>query len=443
MPVHPLEGELTVQGPLPVEGALPPELEGMLLRAGPGPGPSPPVGAHHGPPGDGMVHAVELAGGRAVAYRCRWVRTMRLAARLGAPLPRGPLESLGGTGSANVLVHAGRILAVEGSGLPRRLDGGLGSVGVEDFDGMLATPVSSHPKADPDTGGLALFGVDPLGPPYLRYHELDAGGDLVHATAVPSARPVVMHDFAATATRVAFFDMPLLLDLELGAAHADWRPSEGARVGVLERGSVGDLVRWCPAEPGLVSHVVNAYDDGAVIVADLCRSDPAPDTGDRAPEAVTARARHLERWRIDPRRGRVETEVLDDRPVDLPRVDPARVGRPYRVAYCAVTAGPSGPGGAAEPGALVRYDLVRREGLRHSFGPGTVAGEPIVVPASPGAAEEEGWVLSIVEDRGRGGSNLTVLDASAFAGRPLAVIGLPGPVRGDFHGSWVPAAAYR
>ena len=57
---------------LEVQGAIPPELRGLYLRNGPNPrsGESP-----HWFFGDGMVHGVALADGKAKWYRNRWVRT--------------------------------------------------------------------------------------------------------------------------------------------------------------------------------------------------------------------------------------------------------------------------------------------------------------------------------------------------------------------------------
>src|SRR4051794_30999489 len=59
---------------LPVTGAIPPELDGLYVRNGANPksGFSP-----HWFFGDGMVHGVRLAGGKAQWYRNRFVRTTR------------------------------------------------------------------------------------------------------------------------------------------------------------------------------------------------------------------------------------------------------------------------------------------------------------------------------------------------------------------------------
>jgi carotenoid cleavage dioxygenase len=62
------------------------------------------------------------------------------------------------------------------------------------------------------------------------------------------------------------------------------------------------------------------------------------------------------------------------------------------------------------------------------------------VPESPDAPESEGWVLSVVYDAARDASDVAVLDATDFAGPPVALVHLPRRVPYGFHGSWVPGA---
>ena len=62
------------------------------------------------------------------------------------------------------------------------------------------------------------------------------------------------------------------------------------------------------------------------------------------------------------------------------------------------------------------------------------------------ARRDEGWLLTMVYDATRAGSDLYVLDASAFGRRgPQAVIHLPRSVALPFrsHGTWVGADRYR
>ncbi len=69
-----------------------------------------------------------------------------------------------------------------------------------------------------------------------------------------------------------------------------------------------------------------------------------------------------------------------------------------------------------------------REGRRVS--------EPIFVRSVEGHSDEEGWLLTVVDDPDRGASDLYVLDASSFGRRsPEAVIHLPERLPFRSHGN--------
>jgi carotenoid cleavage dioxygenase-like enzyme len=438
----PVLDERTVEVPLPIEGALPPVLEGMLVRNGPNPAAVPDPDRYHWFAGDGMVHAVEIRDGQAVSYRNRWVRTRQLSAEVGTPPPRGPDEPIDGPANTHVIWHGGRLLALVESGFPHRLSVGLETLAVEDFDGSLASPMTAHPHVDPETGAMACFGYDVFGPPFLRYHEIDAGGTLVHSTEIEIPRATMQHDFGVTATRVVFMDFPVVFELDMVAAGAAipfrWEPEAGARLGVLDRGGDGTAVRWVSIDPCYVFHVMNAFDDGPAVVLDVCRYDRTFDTDEG--EAIGSALPVLERWRVDPYAGSLERSLIDDRAAEFPRVDDALVGRPYRYGYCVETGRKDG---ADTFDALLRYDLARDEALRFDPGPGMAPGEPIFVRDPDGRADDEGYVLCVVYDASRDASDVVVLDASSFGGKPEAVVHLPSRVPFGFHGSWIPAARYR
>ncbi len=64
----PVDVELTAHD-LPIEGTIPSQLDGILLRDGPNliaPGPG-----HHWFLGDGMVHGITIQNGAAISYRNR------------------------------------------------------------------------------------------------------------------------------------------------------------------------------------------------------------------------------------------------------------------------------------------------------------------------------------------------------------------------------------
>ena len=426
---------------LEVTGAIPPDLNGRLLRNGPNPAAVPTDEAdYHWFGGDGMVHAISLADGRATGYRNRWVRTRALASMLGTAPPNGPSEPIDGPANTHVVRHGGTTLALVESGFPHALSDDLGRARVHDFDGGLASPMTAHPKVDPDTGELVFFGSDVFGPPFLRYHVADATGVLVRTEEITVPRATMAHDFGVTATRVVFLDLPVVFDLGLASLGRPlpyrWMPDAGARLGVMPRSGSNHDVRWISIDPVYVFHVLNAFDDGDVVVMDVLRYDRAFDTAPGQP--IASGLAVLARWTIDPVANRVTEQRLDDVPVEFPRIADAVAGRPHRYGYC------SRLGGRAEDPAfegLVKYDLVRDESTRFDPGEHRSPGEAVFVRAADGRGEDEGWVLSIVFDAVRGASDLVILDATSFAGPPVATVHLPARVPSGFHGSWVPAGS--
>jgi carotenoid cleavage oxygenase len=435
----PVLEERTDDHDLEVTGVVPPDLEGRLLRNGPNPVSVPADPAdYHWFTGDGMLHAITLGGGRATGYRNRWVRTRQLAGAVGTPRPKGPTEPLDGPANTHVIRHAGTTLALVESGFPHAVSPELDRARVHDFDGALSSPMTAHPKLDPDTGELVFFGVDLFGPPFLRYHVVDATGVLTATEDIEIPRATMIHDFGVTATRAVFLDQPVVFDLALASAGRSlpfrWAPEAGSRVGVLPRGGRGSDVTWVSMDPSYVFHVVNAFDDGDRTVLDVVRYDSVFDT---APGEVLSRSLpSLHRWTVDPGANRVIEERLDDLAVEFPRIDPAVAGLPHRYAY-AVREG-SDPDQPSYEG-LVKYDLVRDEAVRYDPGPGRSPGEPVFVRAAHRAAEDEGWILSVVHDAARDASDLVILDATSFGGPPVATVHLPARVPFGFHGSWVPS----
>jgi carotenoid cleavage dioxygenase-like enzyme len=423
---------------LPVTGVVPPDLDGRLLRNGPNPAVIPADEAdYHWFSGDGMIHAISLAGGKATGYRNRWVRTRALAAKLETTPPKGPTEPIDGPANTHVIRHGGTTLALVESGFPHALSPDLDRARVYDFDGALASPMTAHPKVDPATGELIFFGSDVFGPPFLRYHLADATGVLVRTEEIDMPRATMIHDFGVTSTRVVFLDLPVVFDLELAGIGRSlpyrWMPDVGARVGVMPRTGGNADIRWIGIDPVYVFHVLNCFDDGDRVVMDVIRYDRAFDT---APgEAIASGLPVLARWTIDLASNRVSEQRLDDTAVEFPRIDDEVAGQPHRYGYC-TRLGES----ADQPTqlGLVKYDLVRDESTRFEPGEHLSPGEPVFVRAADGRGEDEGWVLTVVYDATRDASDLVILDATSFAGPPVATVHLPARVPFGFHGSWVP-----
>jgi carotenoid cleavage dioxygenase len=425
----PVEGEITAFD-LPVEGAIPPELAGLYLRNGPNPKSG---WSAHWFLGDGMLHGVRLEQGRASWYRNRWVRTRTLTEGRSFVAEDGTVDRSVGVANTAVAAHAGRIFALVESSFPTEVTGELETVGPYDFRGRLTTAMTAHPKLCPRTEELHFFGYA-FAPPYLTYHRADAAGNLVQSEVIEVAGPTMIHDFAITRDRVVFMDLPVVFDPALLVEERfpyRWSDDYAARVGIMPRGGCSADVRWFEVEPCYVFHAMNARDDGDAVVVDVARYrelwrkdsegfDPA----------------RLHRWRLDLATGRTSEQALDDRAIEFPRVDDRRVGLANRFGWAV-----AGPTSVVDPSALVKYDLERGKAEAHEFGPGFAPGEGVFVPASSRAGEDEGFVLAYVYDASRDGSELVILDASAFGAPPLARIRLPRRVPFGFHGAWVPDPA--
>jgi carotenoid cleavage dioxygenase len=437
---------------LEVIGAIPRDLNGTLYRNGPNPAYEP-RGRYHWFDGDGMIHAVTLRDGRA-AYRNRWVLSDGLKEErvAGAALYPGLLEISPSeaprfkvTANTNIVFHAGKLLAlVESSPPTQMVPDTLATIGLYDFGGRLNGPMTAHPKIDPETGEMLFFGYSPF-PPYLQYHVADRSGLLVRSELIDVAWPSMIHDFAITAEHVIFILCPLVFSFENLAATGklfSWEPERGTRIGIMPRSGDDADVRWYETDPSYVFHPMNAYADGETVVLDVSRysslrfMDPAArDT----PSAGDGDAARLHRWRIDLRPGGgIASSPLDDTSGEFPRVDERRVGRRHRFGYLAAT-GPGDPAGLPVWSAIKKYDLASGSSVQRSFGAGNGVGEPLFVPRHSTAAEDDGYVLALVYDQARNGSDLYILDARDIGAEPIAQVRIPNRVPYGFHGNWVPA----
>ncbi len=435
---------------LEVEGTLPRELNGTFYRNGPNPA-FEPRSAYHWFDGDGMIHAITLREGRA-AYRNRWVASAGLAEERAAGratfdglLAIKPTEAprFKNTGNTNIVWHGGKLLALMEGALPTSLRAcTLETLGEWDFGGRLGTPMTAHPKMDPETGEMLFFGYSPF-PPYLTYHVADRSGALVRSEPIDLAWPSMIHDFAVTATHVIFILCPLVFSLENVRERGgvfSWEPERGTRLGVMPRTGGSADVRWFETEPAYVFHPLNAYDEDGRIVLDVARYerlDFMTPKAARDPGWGGDTSAKMHRWTIDLAGRGVRSTPLDDVSCEFPRADERRLGRKHRFGYAAVEPAPSG--GIPVWRAIRRYDLARGTSVTRDFGRGCGAGEPLFVPRSADAAEADGWVLVLVYDAARNASALHVLDAQDIAGEPVATVRLPHRVPYGFHGNWVPA----
>ncbi|MGJ4917662.1 carotenoid oxygenase family protein [Bradyrhizobium oligotrophicum] len=440
---------------LAITGELPRELNGTLYRNGPNPQFSSP--GSHWFVGDGMLHAFHLENGRA-SYRNRWIRTPKFEAErkagralfggFGRRLPDAPADVTdGGVANTNVIAHAGRLLALEEAHLPTEIEPGtLATRGYHDFGGRLRGAFTAHPKTDPVTGELLFFGYNAAGPltPALSYGTVDAAGRLTRLDRFEAPYASMVHDFIVTANHVLFPILPLTGSIERamsGRPPYAWEPDKGAYVGVMKRsGDIKDIV-WFRGDACYVFHIMNAWEDGNRIVADVMQFEEAPlfPHPDGRPTDPAKSVARLCRWSFDlaGNTDRFTQSYLDDLTGEFPRIDDRRAGLTSRHGWYAC-ANPDGPLFGALSG-LAHVDGAGTRQATHLLPAGDTLSEPVFVPRSRDAAEGDGWLLTVVWRAGSNTSDLAVFNATDIGNGPVALVHLGHRVPDGFHGNWVGA----
>ncbi|MEM7323872.1 MAG: carotenoid oxygenase family protein [Actinomycetota bacterium] len=433
----PVTEELTAYD-LPVIGEIPVELEGRLLRNGPNPIGETDVHNHHWFLGDGMVHGVRLRGGKAEWYRNRFVGSQRTTELLGQTAPK-PLT--GNTGpNTNVIGHAGKTFAIVEAGTkPVELTYELETVGTNGFGDSLLNGYTAHPKYDPLTGEMHAMCYAPqsLGG-MVEYIVVGPDGTMTKTVQVATPGMPMMHDMGLTQTYAVILDLPVAVDIELALNGSPfpmrWFDEYDARIGLLPRTATsGDEVIWCEIEPCYAFHPLNSYDlaDGRVVV-DICRYDRLFDLDRNGPFRDSPP--QLERWTVDPVARRVKREVIDERFQEFPRVAGSVLNVKHQYGY---TSSVGLEPGDWSFGDTIKYDFDGGTSEAFDHGTGRGAGEPVFVSRADGTAEDDGWILTVVNDETTNRSDLVILDAQDFSRPEVARIELPARVPYGFHGNWV------
>lgn len=433
----PVTEELTAVD-LPVTGEIPVELEGRLLRNGPNPiGPVDPEN-HHWFLGDGMVHGVRLRGGKAEWYRNRFVGSQRTEELLDRKSPKPATGNAGP--NTNVIGHAGRTFAIVEAGTkPVELTYELETVGTNGFGDSLLNGFTAHPKYDPLTGEMHAMAYAPqtLGG-MVEYIVVGPDGEMTKTVQVETPGMPMMHDMGLTQKYAVVLDLPVAVDLELAFAGSPfpvrWFDEYDARIGLLPRSAEsGDEIIWCEIDPCFAFHPLNSYDldDGRVVV-DICRFDKLFDRDRNGPFRDSAP--QLERWTVDPATRKVTRDLIDERFQEFPRVAGSVLNTKHRYGY---TASVGLEPGNWNFGNTYKYDFDNGTSETFDHGTGRGAGEPVFVSRNGGQSEDDGWIMTVVNDETTNKSDLVILDAQDFSRPEVARIELPARVPYGFHGNWV------
>ena len=451
---------------LEVEGEIPADLAGIYLRNTENPLHES-IGIYHPFDGDGMLHQIAFANGKA-SYCNRFVRTdgWRAEQEAGESLWTGLLDrpenskrqdGWGARGrmkdasSTDVIVHNGKALTTFWQcGDVYQLDPyNLAEAGKAPWANEFPCPtgVSAHPKLDARTGELLVFGYGKQAP-FLHYGVVSADGKLVHAIDVPLPGPRLPHDIAFSENYTILNDLPLFWDPSLLARgiHAPrFFRDLPSRFGIVPRRGSSKDIRWFEAAPTYVLHWINAYEDGDEIVLDgFFQHDPMP----RPREGMSkldAVFQHISldqlqtrphRWRFNLVTGETKEHSLSDRVMEFGMINGAVAGRPYRYAY-----NMTGVPGHFLFDGLVKHDLHTGSEQRYAFGEGVFGSETPFAPRVGATGEDDGYLVSFTTDVGRDRSECLIFDATNLLAGPIARVRLPERICSGTHSCWTPAAA--
>ena len=434
---QPMTEELTLTD-LVVDGVIPAELDGRYVRIGPNPVDADPR-SYHFFTGDGMLHGIRIADGRAHWYRNRWIRSKAVAKARGVTAAPGP-RHIFDTVNTSILGHAnGAYALVEAGSTPVRFDETLEGQRFDDFGGTLPGSFTAHPRRDPATGELHAICYEATDPKRVRYNIIDTVGRVRRTVVIPVAHGPLIHDCAITDRFVIVLDLPLTLSLRtVVSGHGfpyRWNASHPARLGLLPRDGGAEDMIWIALDPCFVFHTANAYDlpDGRVILDVIAYDRMFSDEND----GPDSNPRGFERWTIDPLARTVTRQMIHATPQELPRIDERRTGRPYRYAYAMGLPDEIGETLVGEA-PLFKHDLEAGTRQAHIFGKGRVAGEFMFVARGEGTAEDDGWLIGLVIDADGHSTALEIIDARTIDAPPVAVVRLPHRVPPGIHGTWLP-----
>lgn len=443
-----------------ITGSMPAGFSGTLFRNGPGRNRVGPDRFGHWFDGDGMISRITFRDGR-VHFANRYVRTpkyldetaaQRVVHRgFGTQRPGGWLGNFlrppANPANTGLILHGGKFLALWEGGHPWELDPTtLATTGEYDYGAVLKKlwPFSAHGKVNPVTGDYINFGIQPGPKTRINIYRISPQGEVAETGHFPLERPVFIHDFALTEHHAVFLVSSIamrgmwkfLCGFRSLADCMAFDKNLPTRALVVDLRSM-QLVMDAELPPAVFIHFGNAYEQAGQLVVEAFRypdfsvdaalrdmaNTESPDGGD------------LYRYVIDLEKKTVREETVPGLlQGDFPMWDWRRTGQQHRYLWSAAM---------ANNGTQIFFNAVQKLDREtgavqvHDFGAGRYCMEPVFMPAHAHAAEDEGYIATIVYDYRKDRSEVVLLDAADLS-KTVATAALKHHLPFGFHGLFVP-----
>ena len=454
-----------------IKGEIPKELSGTFYRNGPGQIERGGQSVHHPFDGDGMIAAMRFKNGR-VHFSNRFIRTKAWEEEeqaqkflyrgvFGTQKPGGTISNafdlrLKNIANTNVIQLGNELLALWEASSPHSLDPQtLATNGVSNLNGVLQKEeaFSAHPRFDPGHHGkprMVTFGVQTGPKSTLRLMEFETEGP--KAGVLLSDRKdtfkgfAFLHDFAITPNWAIFLQnainfnpIPFILGQKGAAQCLTSNPKGQAKFLLIPR-DCGSFRGQQPlnfnAPDGFVFHHLNACEQEQEIILESIFYQDFPSIGpkddfrqinfDDIPEGV------LKRCRLNPKKQKFNIETLSEQCCEFAMVNPQKEGLSARFGWMATADKEKGNGPLQK---IKKLDLINNQTFSWSAAPRGFVNEPLMIPSRHSSREDDGWVIVLVWNGQRVGTDLVVLKANDLSEQ--AVMELPIAITYGLHGSWV------
>jgi carotenoid cleavage dioxygenase-like enzyme len=461
-----LEGEVA---DLVVLGTVPPQLDGVFYRVMCDPF-VPPHPGNVPIDGDGNISAFRFKDGR-VDFKMRYVETERYILERRANkalfgLYRNPFshhpcvrQAVDSTANTNVIYWADKLMALKEVACPYVVDPYcLETLEYDPFASQIESRTfTAHPKVDPYTNELVVFGYEAKGLATLDVStfSLDKDGLKTQELWLKAPWCAFIHDSAITKNWLILMLWPFEANVERmkkGGQHWAWRYDKPVTFVVVPRDGTGKgwqkgETRYYYWKNCMPIHTAGAWedDDGCIYVESSRVHDNAfpffpSDDGQVAAENTKA---DFVRWKIDPSQPTntpiPDPQVILDVPSEFPRIDERFMTSKYKYLWLNVFIPENSEGDKNifhGLNGLAQHNHETSQTEWFYCGDDSLVQEPIFVPRSPDAPEGDGWIMALVERVKENRSEVVVLDTKEFT-KPIAIVQLPFHVKAQIHGNWI------
>ena len=456
-----------------VKGSIPEKLKGCFYRNGPGRLERNGHWVHHPFDGDGMIASINFQHGKA-SFSNRYVRTKEWIEEeiAGEFLYRGVFgtQKKGGAlsnafdlrlkniANTNVIKIGKELLALWEAANPYSLNpDSLETNGLSNLNGVLkkGEAFSAHPRFElghNDQPRMVTFSVNTGPKSKIRLMEFATEGP--NAANLLSERTdqfpgfAFLHDFAITPNWAIFLQnsinfnpIPFILGKKGAAQCLTSNTQKNGKFLIIPRESgifSGQDPYIIEAPKGFVFHHLNAYekDEKTIILDSIFYKDfPTIDANqnfreidfNKLPEGI------LKRCEIDLENNSLQTKIHNHQCCEFAMVNPQFQGLKARYCWMAATEQLAGNGPLQ---IIKKLDLINNDQQIWSCAPRGFVSEPLMVPNSDSTQEDVGWIIDLIWNAERRGTDLIILNSEDL--QEEAVIEIPIGIPHGLHGCWVP-----